>query len=381
MDEMILLVDDDPNILNGYRRTLRKHFRLKTALGSQQGIKTFREEGPFAVVISDMKMPEMDGIEFLQRVQDHDPETVRIMLTGYAEFNTVIEAINKGHIFRFITKPCSAEDMTRVIQDGIKQYRLIRSEKDLLDNTLKKSVKVLTDILSMINPGAFGRASRIRRYVMQLAELLKFRDPWILEITAMLSQIGFVAMPAEILDKVYLMEELSERELKLYNEYPKIGADLIKDIPKLGVVSEIVRKQLWDYQDFKDTQGLSYDEKIIALGAQILRVVMSFDERISRGLAVDTTIALMKKKPQQFNTRLVDLLAQIKTARDFSVVKKLTVEELTPEMTTLEEVRSASGLLLVPKYQDLTELIIERLTHHKRESGVKEPIAIAYTNY
>lgn len=381
MEEMILLVDDDPNVLNAYRRTLRKTFKLKTALGSEMGLKTFMEEGPFSVVISDMKMPGMNGVEFLQKVREHNPETVRIMLTGYAEFESVIAAINKGHIFRYITKPCEPDEMAEIIKAGIEHYQLVRSEKILLDKTLKNSVKVLTDILSIINPIAFGRASRIRRYVLKLAELLQFKDVWILEMSAMLSQIGFVALPGALLDKVFQMEDLDEKEQAALNEYPKIGADLIQDIPKMEIVTEIIRRQLWDFQKHQANPAKSYDEKVMALGAQILKAIMSFDELISRGLAAETSIALMEKKTGEFNPKILNLLSQIQVVQDFTVTKKVLVEELTTEMITLEEIRSSNGLLLIPKYQEVTNLIIERLSRHKKESGVKEPIPVAFTNY
>jgi len=377
MDEKILLVDDDPNILNGYRRTLRKYFKLRTALGSEIGLKTLKEEATFAVVISDMKMPGMDGIQFLNAVQKENPETVRIMLTGHADLNTAMEAINRGQIFRFLTKPCTPESMALVIEAGIRQYRLIRAEKDLLDKTLNKSIKVLTEVLGMVNPTAFGRAQRIRRYIMQLAQILNLQDSWIFEMSAMLSQIGFVALPPSILDKIYVMEDLTEEEMELFKEYPRIGADLVREIPKLEQVAQIIEKQLWDYSAFKMEDELSYDDKIVTLGAQMLRAIISFDERISRGLNTDGALAIMERKTEKFNPQIVKLLSRIKTDQDFKAVKKVTVENLKPGMITVEEIRSSSGLLLVPKYQEVTNLVRERLLRHKRESGVKEPIPVA----
>ncbi len=378
MDEKILLVDDDPNILNGYRRSLRKLFKLRTAIGAESALTTLEEEGPFAVVITDMKMPGMDGLQFLAEVRKNYPETVRIMLTGHADLQTAMDAINGGAIFRFLTKPCTPEKMSQVIRISIEQYRLLRSDKDLLDKTVKSSVKVLTDILSLVNPTAFGRASRIRRYVLQLAEALHMKDTWVLELSAMLSQIGFVALSPAILDKVYIMEKLTDEEWELYKDYPLLGADLIREIPRLEMVADIIERQLWDFSQFPKSDTLTYEEKLVALDAQILRVVMSFDERISRGLGSEAAIAIMEHKPEKYSPQIVKYLKHINTDQEFSTKKQVRVEELTSDMITLEEIRSTNGTLLVPKYQEITSMIIERLVHHKKESGIKEPFTVAY---
>ena len=136
MQERILLVDDDRNILDGYRRSLHGEFQVETAESGQEAVKLLESSGPYAVVISDMRMPGMDGIELLKRVKTASPDTVRIMLTGNADMQTAIEAINEGSIFRFLIKPCNKETMARTITAALVQYRLITAEKQLLEQTL-----------------------------------------------------------------------------------------------------------------------------------------------------------------------------------------------------------------------------------------------------
>ncbi|HHJ52545.1 MAG TPA: response regulator [Caldithrix abyssi] len=377
MTEKILLVDDDPNILNGYRRTLRKHFKLRTALGPELALEVFQNEGPFAVVISDMKMPVMNGIQFLSRINEIEPNTVGIMLTGHADLTTAMNAINEGHIFRFLTKPCSPEEMSRAIEAGIRQYRLQHAEKELLEQTLKKNIKLLTDILGMVNPTAFGRASRINRYIKQMLRSIRMNHFWQLDTAAMLSQIGFLALPERILEKVYTLEELSPEEKEMFFEYPKIGARLIGEIPRMEIVAKIIERQLWDYERFATSETLTEEQKLVNLGAQILRCVLSFDEKISRGLSQDAAIAILKKKPHKYNPKTVALLENVKIDTSYKVSKEVTVEELTTNVITLEEVRSSGGLLLVAKFQEITPAIIERLIRFKKEGGVKEPIKVA----
>ena len=119
MDEKILFVDDEENVLAAFRRQFKKTFNLETASNSILGLEVLQTEGPFAVVIADFRMPEMDGIQFLSRVKEISPDTVRIMLTGHADLNTAIDAVNSGNIFRFLTKPCPVDILTNAIEIGI----------------------------------------------------------------------------------------------------------------------------------------------------------------------------------------------------------------------------------------------------------------------
>ena len=122
MQERILFVDDDINILEGYKRQLRKEFAIDTAEGSEMGLKSIKNNDPYAVVVSDLRMPGMDGNQFLSRVKEIVPETIRIMLTGYADLKSAMVAINNGNIFRLLTKPCDKDILIGALNSGIEQY-------------------------------------------------------------------------------------------------------------------------------------------------------------------------------------------------------------------------------------------------------------------
>ena len=153
----ILCVDDESNVLQGIKRQLRKQFHIDVAEGGQKGLEAITGNGPYAVVVSDMRMPGMDGAEFLAKVKRCAPQTVRMMLTGNSDQQTAIEAVNKGSIFRFLNKPCSTEDLVAAISDGIEQYRLITVEKEVLEQTLGGSIKILSNVLALASP-EIGRA-------------------------------------------------------------------------------------------------------------------------------------------------------------------------------------------------------------------------------
>jgi PAS domain S-box-containing protein len=164
MTEKVLIVDDEPNILEGISRQLRKDFDVHTAPGGREALKTLETDGPFAVIVCDMRMPGMNGVEVLRALKRLAPETVRIMLTGCSDQETAIEAINEGNIFRFLTKPCPPEILTKSIKEGLNQYLLNVTEKTVQQDSIEELVETreklheqqsaldsVTDALYMLN--------------------------------------------------------------------------------------------------------------------------------------------------------------------------------------------------------------------------------------
>jgi len=132
VSEKILFVDDEALALAGYERALHREFFVSTATGGLQGLATIEANGPFAVVISDMRMPGMDGAEFLAQVREKAPDTVRMLLTGHSDLNAAITAVNEGKIYRYLTKPCEKKLLTEAIGECLDQYRMRVEEKKLL---------------------------------------------------------------------------------------------------------------------------------------------------------------------------------------------------------------------------------------------------------
>ena len=143
MKPKILLVDDEVNVLQAYTRVLRSRFALESAESGSQALEVLKANGPFAAIVSDMRMPGMDGVELLSWVRELYPDTVRIMLTGNADQQTATDAVNQGAIFRFLSKPCDSEVLASTLEQAIRQHELITSEKSLLQDTLKGSIRML----------------------------------------------------------------------------------------------------------------------------------------------------------------------------------------------------------------------------------------------
>ncbi|MBI5602778.1 MAG: response regulator [Deltaproteobacteria bacterium] len=379
MGNRILFVDDELNILEGYRRQFRKEFEIEIAQSGEQGLQAIAGAGPFAVVVSDFRMPGMNGIEFLTRVREAAPDTVRMMLTGFAEIQAVIEAINEGNVFRFLTKPCTTEVMARALNEGLKQYQLITSERELLEKTLKGTIEVLTEVLSLVNPEAFGRASRITRYVREIAEQLGQIGPadrWALETAAMLSQIGCILLPQEAIKKLYQGESLSSEEFQIFQMHPGIAHDLLKQIPRLEPVAEIV---LYQEKGF-DGSGIPLDNRqgeTIPLGARILKAVLDFDILTTRGESRGKALLHLSKESGLYDPLVLSSFEKVLGTEAKFDRQALSVVNLREKMILEENIWSLDGTKkILSKGHELSSTILEHLRKFQDLFGIQEPVKV-----
>jgi CheY-like chemotaxis protein len=208
----VLCVDDEPNVLAAIERNLFGEFEVVVAKSGEAGLDAVRWGEKFAVIVSDMRMPGMDGATFLAKAREISPDSVRILLTGQADVQSSIAAINKGAIFRYLCKPCPKDELIATLNDAVRQYRLIRAEKELLATTLTASVKTLTEVLAMVAPWAFQRSAFAQSCVIHALPKLEWPDEWIYTIAASLSQIGCVGIPADIVQADAAQRKLSEEE-------------------------------------------------------------------------------------------------------------------------------------------------------------------------
>jgi len=198
MSDIALIVDDDVRLLEGLRRNLRGRVNVLTATDGSAALEILRDQGPIAVILCDMRMPGMDGIAVLRAARERFPETVRMMLTGNADQATAVDAINRGEIFRFLNKPCESDRLVAALEAGIRQYRLATGERELLEQTLAGSLRLLLDVLKLSGAGMADAIPNLRRWGRAIAQALQLPDPWKLDVALMLSEIGAVAIPPSI---------------------------------------------------------------------------------------------------------------------------------------------------------------------------------------
>jgi response regulator RpfG family c-di-GMP phosphodiesterase len=306
MSERILFVDDDPKILIGYQRNLVRDFVIETAASGEEALRMLRTLGPYALIISDMNMPGMNGIQFLTKAKEISPDTIRMMLTGNADMSTAIDAVHEGSIFRFLMKPCSVDKLATAINAGITQYRLVNSERELLENTLSGSVRVLIEILAMLDPKLFGRAQALKQHARALADIMHLPNVWKLELAALLAQIGLVTLPRTVLHKLQSHLSISETERDLVNRVPEVSGNLLCKIPRLEEVAEIIRYQNKNF----DGTGLPDDNiagEAIPLGARLLKILMCLIEQESQGFSKQAALSAMRRQQDRFDQKLVEV--------------------------------------------------------------------------
>ncbi len=377
MNEKILFVDDDSNLLAGIKRRLRKKFDVAVAVGPEFGLEVINSAGPFAVIVADMRMPGMNGIEFLTEVRANNSDTVRMMLTGNADLQTAIDAVNEGNIFRFLTKPCPQEVMVNALNAGLEQYRLITSERELLEKTLMGSLKMLSEILSLVNPLAFSRATRVRRYVQHIG--VRRQSPgnwWQFEVAALLSQIGCVTLTADLLDKVYAMAQLTEEEQKIFESHPTIAHNLLSKIPRLESIALMVANQQKPVYQYPTLKALTDEDREVIFGGQLLKVVLDFDHMVINGLSKQDSLTRLRQHPEIYNADLVAALSSFHMDEVGEIVKMLRVKDLKTGMIADSDIRAQNGLLLVPKGQEITYPVLERLRNFARQIGIVEPVRV-----
>ena len=300
MTTKVLFVDDEPLILEAYQRTLRNQFTIDTAHTGDEALVHLAQSGPYAVVVSDMRMPGMDGVQFLAKARGIAPDTVRMMLTGANNLRTAMAAVNQGQIFRFLSQPCSGSDLTAALNAGVEQHRLITAERDLLERTLNGAIKLLTEVLSLVNPVAFSRALRLTRHVQHMAHRLGLAHPWRFEAAAMLSQLGCVTLPSEILETEYAGKRLSGADQQRFALHPSVAHDLLVNIPRLELVARMIARQ-GDAIASEDEGAGGPDE--VATGARLLRVALDFDRLVMQGLSVTEAISDLRHHPTEYSSR------------------------------------------------------------------------------
>lgn len=365
----VLLVDDEVHVLEGYRRHLRKHFTIVIHSSPEEALDELAGDDDFGVVVSDFRMPGMNGVEFLSLVREHHPAITRVMLTGQADYQATIEAVNRGNIFRFLSKPCPPDALVSAIEDAMQLHELVVAEKELIEGTVNGAVAALGDLVGLANPDALVRSSRIRELAMRLADVRETESRWMLEMAATLSQIGCMTLPTEVVSAGLSGATMSERDRTLYESHPKIGVKLLGQIPRLEGVSALLGSQFGHTipSDRLAQVGLSSEL------AEVFGLAATFAELSARH---GVSQALQKvASSSRWSPDLVKALAEDETEMVTSL-KRVTcsVSELIVGMVADQDVVATSGVLLVSRGHHVTAALLERLRNFHARVGIVEPI-------
>lgn len=374
MDEelpKILCVDDEPHVLQGLERSLYEFFDVTTAESGSEALELMQDE-VFEVVMSDMRMPEMDGAELLKQSRELYPNTTRILLTGHADLESAMKAINQGNIFRFLMKPCETDVLVEALNEASHLYRLRRAEKDLLENTLKGTIKVLADILNIAAPEAFRTAFFIRRLAMHVVNEKNLPNRWEYDIAAMLCQLGALSLPEDALKRAFNSVNLGEEEKLMLKAIPSQGAQLLERIPRLGRVALMIESQFGTDADIE-----SLPERV-QVGARLLRMATWIETtKLRKQLSIQE--AIKAARVHFTNEKDLDLLSALDSYRpiqETKTVREVKTTELKIGMILEEDVCANSGSVVLSRGQELNGFLIDRLINFSRGAGIKEPIKV-----
>jgi hypothetical protein len=282
------------------------------------------------------------------------PDTARILLTGEPGRDAAIAAVNEGQIFRFLTKPCPPDQLRSAIDAAVNHHRLLRAERELLQETLLGCIKALVDILAITHPAAFGRASRVTRLATDLAAATGKHGFWQLEAAAMLSQIGYIALPAELVEKLYYGKRLTSEERALADSAPQVAQKLLGHIPRLDSVMAILSAS----QDLKSDAA----EGPVKTGAAILRLALDHDAQTASGLTIGESIAAIRGSQNKYDTTLIEgMESMLGDGSGADEVSEVAVGRVAAGMVFKDDLRTPVGTVLIPKGFEVTEAFLERM--------------------
>lgn len=370
----IVCVDDEPQVLSGLSLHLRRRYEVESATSGAAALELLARQPQAAVLISDMRMPGMNGAELLAKASLTFPHTTRILLTGYAEADAAIAAVNHGHVFRFLLKPCPPPELVAAVEAGVELHRQTVAEQTLLEQTLHGSIKILTEVMSITNPVSFGRAQRLKQHVSALCDKLELSERWQVEVAAMLSQLATFTLPPETLEKVYYGATLSPEEQAMLDRSPDVTEQLLSHVPRLELVREILATYTKSYK--KPDKDQTHEQAKLQRLSQILRVAVDFDTLEAQGQSSGVALTTLNGRADQYEPQvLAALLSLFGQRREGDKIRDISVAALRSGMVLAADVKMANGTLFVARGYEVTPAFLERIRNF-RPGSVREPIKV-----
>ncbi len=375
----VLLVDDDVALLDGLRRHLRQEFDVHTASDGDAALGSLRALDGCAVVVADMMMPGMRGTELLARARDEHPDVVRVLLTGYADVDAAIDAVNHAGTFRFLCKPCSTDELRDTLRAAVEQYRLVVAERELLEQTLRGTIRALSEALALSHPKAFAHAVRRAEIVGELVDGLPENERWPIEVAAMVADIGVVTLPPDVVDKLYGGTPLTPSEWVMVDRVPEVAERVLGPIPRLDAVRAILRHQDRRY-DGLDAAGGPVGAGI-PLGARVLKIARDLEEiESSGGWSPVEGVELLRRRTGAYDAELLARLAERRAANARTRVVEIALDELddVPVGAVLaRDLVATNGMLLAARGQPFTAGMRERLRNWPTRLELREPLLVS----
>ena len=372
----LLFVDDDPMVLEGILRTMRGRYAVSSATGAEEGLSLIKSAEPFAVVVSDLRMPRMDGITFLSEVRRLRPHTIRILLTGEADLAAAEAAVNDGQVFRFLRKPCALDVLRSSVQAGVEQHNLAAAERDLLEQTLQGTIKALAEVLALTSPTVFTRAVRVRDIVGPFASRLSIPDVWHVQVAAVLSQLGVATLPPELAQKLYQRTPLTEQERALAESAESVAAHVAANIPRLERVGEILSAHRREFSP-QDPGGPGPKGSALPVGARLLRIAFDFDTLVSLGKTTSGAVAEMWREGHAYDPHMLTEFTRWQV-QDVPVqeTRDVAIEALRNGMVLAADVMNEAGVLLMARGMAVTDRVLTFIRNYSGRDRLRGTVRV-----
>ena len=334
----ILTVDDEPDNLALLYRTLRSDYDVTRSLSPLEALQIMENED-FQIIISDHKMPDMDGVEFLKLSQQKLPNAVRLLVTAYSDAKILIDAINYAGIYRYVKKPYEPAELLHVVQSAIEYYQLKKDNENLIvdfKDLFEGTIKSITEALDAKDSYTLGKSRKVTYYALKLGQKLGLSevDQGKLELAGLLHDIGIIGVPEDILNKTDALTTDEYEEIKKHVEY---GIKILEDIKQLNLVIDVIKY----HHEHYDGSGYPYHIKgeEIPLLSRILNLVDAYVSLISKRTYREKTDGLTainilrNSRGTQFDANLFDTFEQNR-------------EEFDRELQEIEENLASHGDIL-----------------------------------
>lgn len=378
-DTRILLVDDEESDRLLALRALRR-FRPAAVEGGDEALAWIQQNGLPEVVITDQFMRGMDGLELLRVLRERYPDIVRVLLTGHADLELALSSVNEGQVFQIVLKHWPRERLVKAAEAALRHAELHRAEQELLEQTLTGAVHALGEALALVNPVAVGHTLRVVRLVEAIAARCRAEKAWEISMATQLSQLGTVHIPAGVLERVLMDRELKDWEAELYATAPQRAVEILKDLPRIDAVREIIRWQQARYDG--KTRGAPKGDSL-PLGARILHIAVDADRLEMQGLSADAALAALLKTTGQYDPSLLQTLREVlEDARAPSGFTRKSVQmtKIYSGMVFAEDVYTNRGLLLTSKGTTASPGLLERMRGFALAHGIQEEVEMYVPN-
>ncbi len=387
MAQLILLVDDEPKVISALTReiTSQQFCDVVSATSGNEALELLRSNPGVSVIVSDYRMPVMDGITFLLKAQQITPDATRMILSGVADLEMATNAINLGQIFRLLLKPCPTETFVSSIKDGIRQFELVTGERELLQKTLKGSIKILTDLLSAINPDSFLQSTRISALARNLANELGLSNAWEVELAGALCRIGCVTIPPEVLDQWMKGKILDPDQQRMVDSVARVGNHLLRNIPRLEKIAEGILYQSSPYTS-KNIFTKEKSGKDIPLIGRILKIVIDYDRFYSIDHQNKSAFNRMQNLAHEYDPEYLTVFKEkvvsdqenglSQKVKSESKLTEVHFDEVQNGMTIMANVFDNKGRMLIAAGTIVTDIIKLRLSNYSQIYGLDQPLLV-----